>query len=154
MSKGLKIIIIILGIVGVLALLLFGGWTLFSRQAFPKTSGKIKVEGLANPVEILRDEYGVSHIYGETSEDLFFAEGYVHAQERFWQMEFQRRLGSGRLSEIFGESSLATDRYLRHFDFRGSSEEIYASMGEDARRIMDAYSAGVNTYIADRSPSS
>jgi penicillin amidase len=154
MPKGLKIVIIILGIVGVLALLVFGGWTLFSRQAFPKTSGKIKVEGLANAVEILRDEYGVAHIYGETSEDLFFAEGYVHAQERFWQMEFQRRVGSGRLSEIFGESTLATDRFLRHFDFRGSSEEVYASMGDSTRNLMDAYSAGVNAYISERSPSS
>jgi len=138
MSKGLKIALIILGIVGVLALLLFGAWTLFSRQAIPKTSGTVKVEGLANPVDIVRDEYGVAHIYGTTSEDLFFAEGYVHAQERFWQMEFQRRVGSGRLSEIFGESSLATDRFLRHFDFRGSSKAFYASMGQEARTLMDS----------------
>ncbi|MGB3714749.1 MAG: penicillin acylase family protein, partial [Candidatus Promineifilaceae bacterium] len=99
-------------------------------------------------------EYGVPHIYAQTAEDLFFAEGYVHAQERFWQMEFQRRLGSGRLSEIFGESSLSTDRYLRHFNFRESSEEIYASMGDDARELIDAYSAGVNAYISENNPSS
>ncbi|HET6443066.1 MAG TPA: penicillin acylase family protein [candidate division Zixibacteria bacterium] len=154
MAKVLKIAGIVLGVIVVLALILFGAWTWFSRQAIPKTSGTVEVAGLIQPVEIVRDEYSVPHIYGQTPEDLFFAEGYVHAQERFWQMEFQRRLGSGRLSEIFGESSLETDRFLRHFDFRGSSEEIYASMGEEARIILDAYSAGVNAYIMDRSPSS
>ncbi|MFN2188473.1 MAG: penicillin acylase family protein, partial [Candidatus Promineifilaceae bacterium] len=153
MPKLLKIILILLGIIGLLALILFGAWTLFSRRAFPKTEGNVKVEGLAHPVEVLRDEYGVAHIYGETTEDLFFAEGYVHAQERFWQMEFERRVGSGRLSEIFGESTLETDRYLRHFDFRGSSEEIYASMGDEAKKILEAYSEGVNAYINERSPS-
>ncbi|MGB3714609.1 MAG: penicillin acylase family protein, partial [Candidatus Promineifilaceae bacterium] len=97
MPKGLKIAAIGLGVVVVLAVILFGVWTWFSRQAFPKTTGTIEVAGLTQPVEILRDEYGVPHIYAQTAEDLFFAEGYVHAQERFWQMEFQRRLGSGRL---------------------------------------------------------
>jgi penicillin amidase len=152
MPKGLKIGVVVLGVVVVLALIIAGAWTWFSRQAFPKTSGTIVVEGLDQAVEIVRDEYGVAHIYASTPEDLFFAQGYVHAQERFWQMEFQRRLGSGRLSEIFGESSLPTDRYLRHFNFDQSSEEIYDSMGDEARTIVDAYADGVNAYISERSP--
>jgi len=97
MSKTLKVIIIVVLVIVVLGLILWGAWFWFSRQAFPETSGTITVPGLSQPVEIVRDEYGVAHIYAHNAEDLFFAEGYVHAQERFWQMEFRRRLGAGRL---------------------------------------------------------
>jgi putative aminopeptidase FrvX len=78
---------------------------------------------LNKPVEIYRDSNGVAHIYGETTEDLFFAQGYVHAQERFWQMEFQRRVGSGRLSEIIGDATLDTDIYIRTMGFRHLAEQ-------------------------------
>ena len=85
-------------------------------------------------------------------EDLFFAEGYVHAQERFWQMEFQRRVASGRLSEIFGETTLSTDKYLRHFNFTALTEQSYAMLDDETRRVVDAYAAGVNAYIENRKP--
>ncbi|MEZ4515996.1 MAG: penicillin acylase family protein [Chloroflexota bacterium] len=153
MSRGFKALAIILGVIGVLALIAFGAWTWFTRQAIPKVSGTVNLPGLKEPVEIVRDEYGVAHIYASNTEDLFFAEGYVHAQERFWQMEFQRRTGAGRLSEIFGETTLDTDRYLRHFGFYDSTEQAYAMLDDETRRAVDGYTAGVNAYIQDRSPS-
>ncbi len=135
-----------------LALVVGGVGFWYTRQAFPKVSGTVKLQGIRQAVEILRDEYGVAHIYASTPEDLFFAEGYVHAQERFWQMEFQRRIASGRLSEIFGETTLSTDKYLRHFNFSALTEQSYAMLDDETRRIVDAYAAGVNAYIADRDP--
>jgi penicillin amidase len=111
------------------------------------------VPGLSQPVEIVRDEYGVAHIYAHNAEDLFFAEGYVHAQERFWQLEFRRRVGAGRLSEIFGETTLSTDKYLRHFGFHDLTEESYRALNDESRSIVDAYTAGINAYIGDREPS-
>ena len=128
MSRTLKVVGIIFVVIVILAVVLVGGWSWFTRRAFPQTSGTIQVPGLNQPVEVVRDEYGVAHIYAHSPEDLFFAEGYVHAQERFWQMEFQRRVGSGRLSEIFGETTLGTDRYLRHFGFRELSSGSYPKM--------------------------
>lgn len=152
MSRGLKALLIILGIVAVLAIIVVGGWFWLTRRAHPKTSGTINIAGLQQPVEIVRDEYGVAHIYGNSTEDIFFAQGYVHAQERFWQMEFQRRTAAGRLSEIFGETTLETDRYLRHFGFIPSTKDAYTLLDSETKRAIDAYARGVNAYIADRSP--
>jgi penicillin amidase len=112
-----------------------------------------KMEGLSAPVEVYRDEDGVPHIYAENMEDLVFAEGYVHAQDRFWQMEFWRRIGSGRLSELFGEAVLGVDIYIRTVNFRGIAEKEYEMIDEETRRYMEAYSAGVNAYILNKKPS-
>lgn len=152
MSRGLKALLIILGIVAVLIIIVGGVWLWFTRQAHPKTEGEIRVAGLLEPVEIVRDAYGTAHIYANSTEDLFFAEGYTHAQERFWQMEFQRRTAAGRLSEIFGETTLETDRYLRHFGFRQSTEGAYAMLDAETKKAIDAYARGVNAYIAGRRP--
>ena len=97
----------------VLFLLLAEGCNFIPRRSFPKEKGIISVEGLIAPVEVVRDKYGVPHIYAQTVEDLFFAQGYVHAQDRLWQMEFNRRTGAGRLSEVLGEATLKEDRFLR-----------------------------------------
>jgi len=152
MRKGWKVIGIVVIVLAVIGLALWGAWTLFSRQAIPKTSGAIQVAGLSQPVEVVRDQYGVAHIYAHTPEDLFFAEGYIHAQERFWQMEFRRRLASGRLSEIFGEATLSTDEYLRYFGFHDLAQKAYEMMDDEARQVADAYAAGVNAYISTRKP--
>src|SRR4026207_322601 len=95
---------ITIAVIAALALILLTVWLWFTHRAFPQTGGTITVKGLAAPVQIYRDEYGGQPISATTQEDLFFAEGYTHAQERFWQMEFQRRVGSARLSEILGKS--------------------------------------------------
>jgi penicillin G amidase len=152
MSKGLKFFGSLVLILALIAVALWGAFTWFTRQAFPQTSGNIKIDGIQSPVEIVRDEHGVAHIYAQNSADLFFAQGYVHAQERFWQMEFQRRVGSGRLSEIFGENTLETDIYLRHYGFTELAAQAYELMDPDTQKIVDAYTAGINAYIGRRSP--
>jgi len=111
-----------------------------------------KVEGLSAPVEIYRDTEGIPHIYAETMEDLLFAQGYVHAQDRFWQMEFWRRIGSGRLSELFGEAVLGIDIYIRTVNFKGLAEEEYVIMDDETRKYLESYAAGVNAYILDKKP--
>lgn len=83
------------------------------RRPLPRVSGRLKLPGLAEPVQVLRDRWGVPHIYAASARDLFMAQGYVHAQDRLWQMELQRRTGHGRLAELFGEIALDTDRLDR-----------------------------------------
>ena len=122
------------------------------RRAFPKTRGTLTVNGLDAPVEIVRDTYGVPHIYAHSSEDLFFSQGYVHAQDRFWQMEFQRRVAGGRLSELFGGKVLETDIFLRTLGFEHVAEEEYKHLDVAEKRNLDAYVAGVNAYITNRKP--
>src|SRR5690606_23556689 len=152
MSKGLRVAAIIAGVIAVLALALTGAWLVFSRQAYPRERGTVSVPGLTAPVEILRDPYGVPHIYAENSHDLFFAQGYVHAQDRFWQMEFWRRIGAGRLSEYFGEATLGTDIYLRTVGFARIAEQEYETASPEIRAALDAYAEGVNAYISGRRP--
>jgi penicillin amidase len=102
------ILVVILAVSVLLAILIPYNIT----RSFPKTEGQIQVSGLNAPVEVFRDSFGVPHIYASTAHDLFFAQGYIHAQDRFWQMDFWRHIGSGRLSEMFGDAQLETDQVL------------------------------------------
>src|SRR3989304_6961459 len=94
-------------------LILAGGVALLIRRSFPQTSGEVGLPGLHSRVEILRDPSGIPHIYAQDEHDLFMAQGYVHAQDRFWQMDFWRHIGAGRLAEMFGESQVETDAFIR-----------------------------------------
>ena len=94
-------------------------------KSFPKIDGELQLEGLNAPVDIYRDKMGIPHIYATTSHDLFFAQGYVHAQERFWQMDFYRHVGEGRTAEMFGKSSVDTDKFLTTLGWRNRSEQEY-----------------------------
>ncbi len=131
-------------------ILALGGLIWFLRRFLPQTEGTITVPGLEEPVEILRDRWGVPHIYARSEHDLFFAQGYVHAQERLWQMELQRRLGSGRLSEIFGEATLEIDRLFRVVGLNRAAEAEAAALEGDTLRALEAYAAGVNAYLKQR----
>jgi penicillin G amidase len=124
---------------------LFLNWQGQRREA--QIAGTIELEGLNKPVEVLRDRWGVPHIYASSNHDLFFAQGFVHAQDRLWQMELDRRLASGRLSELFGETTLETDRSTRTLGFRrlGSADLMHSS--ESVRAMMAAYASGVNAFI-------
>jgi len=153
MRKPLRNIIIIFGSLIFVFIVLFGSWTLYLRRSHPRTSGTVELEGLTSSVEIYRDKDGIPHIYAQTEEDMFFAQGYVHAQDRFWQMEFWRRIGFGRLAEMFGEGVLGTDIYLRTVGFAHIAQQEYEQIDADSRRILDAYAAGVNAYILNRKPS-
>jgi penicillin G amidase len=123
------------------------GLLLFVRRPLPKTKGTVHLPGLKGEVEVIRDRWGVPHIYATSEEDLFFAKGYVHAQDRLWQMEFQRRLAAGRLSEVIGEATLEFDRIFRILGLYRAAEADLAVLEPGSRRILDAYAAGVNAYI-------
>jgi penicillin amidase len=113
--------------------------------------GTLKVRGLAASVQVVRDTWGVPHIYAQSTDDLFFAQGYVAAQDRLWQMEMWRRAAEGRLSEILGPSALARDRMARLLKYRGPMTDAeWASCHPEGRRIMTAFASGVNAYIAER----
>ena len=118
-------------------------------KSFPKIDGEIQLEGLDQPVDIYRDEMGIPHIYASTQHDLFFAQGYIHAQDRFWQMDFWRHIGSGTLSEMFGKSQLDTDMFLRTLGWKQTAEQEYEELQPTSKVILESYVAGVNAYLTD-----
>lgn len=118
-------------------------------RSFPQTTGQLQLPGLEAPVEIYRDSFGVPHIYASTSHDLFFAQGYVHAQDRFWQMDFWRHIGSGRLTELLGEGLLETDQILRTLGFARIAQEELDTFDPTSLAIIESYSAGVNAYLEE-----
>jgi penicillin G amidase len=123
------------------------------RRSFPETSGRLMVSGLKGQVEVLRDSFGVPQVYADNPEDLFLAQGYVQAQDRFFEMDFRRHLAAGRLSELFGNSQLESDTYIRTLGWRRVAEQELALLAPSTRRYLDAYAAGVNAFIADRAAS-
>ena len=125
-----------------------GFW--LTRRSFPQTDGTVSVAGLENPVAVERDEGGIPLIRASNSHDLFFAQGYVHAQDRFWQMDAWRHIGAGRLSEMFGEGQVETDMFLRTLGFERLAEEELAMASPEAREALEAYADGVNAYLAER----
>jgi penicillin amidase len=129
----------------------FFAWDLATRS-FPQQSGQIVVDGLSAPVEILRSQQGVPHIYAQSDRDLFFAQGYTHAQDRFWQMDFFRHIGRGRLAEMFGSSQLETDLFLQTLGWERIAEQEFAALDSSTRQILQAYSDGVNAYLEGRRP--
>src|SRR6476620_9349458 len=117
--------------------------------------GSITIPGLDSAVDVRRDRWGVPHIYARTEHDLFFAQGFVAAQDRLWQMEMWRRQAEGRLAEVLGARAVERDRLARLFRYRGSSDAEWAAYGPNARAIVGSFVAGVNAYIArvkDRPP--
>ncbi len=120
------------------------------RRPLPKTKGTLHLQGTYRPhetIEIITDCYGVPHIYAQNEDALYFAQGYTHAQERLWQMELNRRIGSGRLCEIFGEIALETDRFCRRLGMHRAASAEVERLTEHSKRILDAYARGVNAYI-------
>lgn len=135
---------VILGLLLVIAV--FGLITV--RRSFPALSGRLQVSGLVEEVEVLRDAYGIPHIYAANEHDLAMAQGYIEAQDRFWQMDFWRHIGSGRLSEMFGESQLETDIFLRTLGWARVVEEELETIDPDTLSMLQAYADGVNAYLA------
>src|SRR5215470_11377572 len=116
-------------------------------SALAQTEGRIKLRGLQKPVKVLRDEWGIAHIYAETQDDLFFAQGLVAAQDRLWQMDLWRRVGEGKLAEVLGPSAVERDRFARLIRYRGDLKAEYESYASDARQIIEAFVRGVNTQV-------
>ena len=125
-----------------------GSFDELARRSLAQLGGELDVPGLREPVEVLRDEWGIPHIYAQNVDDLFMAQGYVMAQDRLWQMEMWRRWHEGRLSEIFGPEAFDYDLRTRQMMFRGPWDESeWTSYHPDGERIFTAHAAGVNAYI-------
>jgi penicillin amidase len=131
-----------------LAIFAAAGGYVYLRRSLPQVDGTVKVAGLSAPIEIIRDADAVPHIIAATKLDGLFGLGYAHAQDRLWQMEFQRRIGHGRLSEVLGAATLPQDRFLRTVGFGRAARTAWASMPEWAKRQVNAYVGGVNAFIA------
>jgi penicillin amidase len=116
-------------------------------SALAQTDGSVKLKGLQKPVGVIRDEWGVAHIYAETQDDLFFAQGFVAAQDRLWQMDLWRRVGEGKLAEVLGPSAVERDRFARLIRYRGDMKSEYESYAPDAKQIIEAFVRGVNAQI-------
>ncbi len=147
----LAILLILILIVTVAGFLIYRN---FTQGPLPQHDGTIEVSGLNDTVEILRDAWGVPHIYASNTYDLFFGQGFTQAQDRWWQMEFYRHTGSGTIQELTGktESLLGTDIYLRTMGFRNVAQrELEETYTEDEVNLLQAFADGVNAYITDRS---
>lgn len=147
-TVGITLFSIVAGLV-VLALVGVGFLTYTVQRSFPQLSGEVTVPGLDDEVTVQRDVLGIPTITADSSHDLFFAQGFVHAQDRFWEMDFRRHVTSGRLSELFGESQLGTDKFLRTLGWHAIAEQEVAALDETERAYYEAYADGVNAYLAE-----
>ena len=121
-----------------------------AKAALSPIEGSRQVRGLAAPVDVVRDRWGVPHIFAQSAEDLFLAQGYVMAQDRLWQMEMWRRTAEGRLAEVLGAAAVPRDRYARLLKYRGPADDKELTIYHpEARKIMTAYVAGVNALIEE-----
>ena len=134
----------------VLAAVAAGGGYLWLRGSLPEIDGERAASGLTAPVEVVRDRHGVPHLLARNEEDALFALGYVHAQDRLWQMEMNRRIGAGRLAEVLGAPALGTDRLLRMLGLYRRAEATLAHLSPGARHRLDAYVNGVNAWMESR----
>jgi len=118
------------------------------RAALPELGGTATLDGLDGPVEIFRDALGVPHLRAGTTHNAFFAQGYVHAQDRLWQMDYDRRRAAGRWAEWAGPAWVEQDILMRRLGLAASAEADYAASDTETRAMFDAYAAGVNAFIA------
>jgi penicillin amidase len=133
----------LLALAGVAAVL---AWWLAARS-LPDYEANVEVAGLAAPVEIVRDNASVPHVFAATDADAFFALGYAHAQDRLWQMTMLRRTAQGRLSEVFGARTLPVDTLMRRLDLYRLATSSVEAQDPSAREALEAYSAGVNAWL-------
>src|SRR4029079_15333970 len=116
--------------------------------SLPQIDGTITVAGASAPIDVVRDADAIPHIFAATKADALFGLGYVHAEGRLWQMELQRRIGFGRLSEVLGAAALPQDRFLRTVGFGPAAKSSWESTAARARQQIDAYVAGVNAFLS------
>ncbi|MGV9315442.1 penicillin acylase family protein [Streptomyces sp. NPDC003691] len=143
----LFVIVLVLALLGGVG---YGGyWGVDAvRASFPQTTGEISVPGLKGRVEVKRDDYGVPQIYADSDEDLFRAQGFVQAQDRFWEMDVRRHMTAGRLSEMFGSGQVKTDAFLRTLGWRKVAQQEYdTKLTPKTKAYLEAYSEGVNAYL-------
>ncbi len=124
---------------------------IYVNRTFPALDGELKAAGLKAPVSVSRDAADVTHIKAQTPQDAWFAIGYVHAQERGWQLEFNRRVMHGELSEAFGPATLDTDKLLRTLGIMQAAERQWQGLPAEGKSAMQAYSDGINAFYAQSS---
>jgi penicillin amidase len=125
---------------------LFLVWTV--QRSFPQTSGSLALSGLQAQVTVQRDDRGIPTVTADSTHDLFYVQGFVHAQDRFWEMDFRRHVTSGRVAELFGPSQAGTDAFLRTLDWHGIAQKEVDAMDATTRGYYQAYADGVNAYLA------
>lgn len=126
------------------------GLAWLSKDSFPQTDGALEMVGLHRPVKIFRDRLGIPHLRAENIHDVIFAQGYVHAQDRLWQMDFSRRLVSGRLAEVAGSAVVSLDRAMRILGLRGIAVREFDLLDPETQALLEAYASGVNARIQQR----
>lgn len=136
--------IVVAGLLAALALVFYG----LARRAWPEVDGRLAVAGLQAPVEIVRVEPGVPHLYARNAHDLFFAQGYVHAQDRLWQMELNLFVGRGEVAALFGEGGLEIDKVIRTFGLAQAAERDWQALSPATRALLTAYADGVNAFLS------
>nr|WP_145492530.1 MULTISPECIES: penicillin acylase family protein [Streptomyces] len=154
-KKGRKArLLVLLLVLAVIAGIAYGGyWSVSTvRASLPQTTGSITLDGLSGPVDVKRDGNGIPQIYASSDADLFMAQGYVQAQDRFYEMDVRRHMTAGRLSEMFGKSQVKNDEFLRTLGWqRVAKQEYDTKLSASAKSYLDAYSKGVNAYLKGKS---
>lgn len=117
------------------------------ERSLPQYEGEVQIEDLKRPINIYRDSFAVAHIEAETDDDAYYGLGYVHAEERLFQMDFNRRIGQGRLAEVLGKDALIADRWSRTIGFNRIADEMWRKSSKETQKALIAYSQGVNAYI-------
>ncbi|MFD9002001.1 penicillin acylase family protein [Streptomyces sp. NPDC059582] len=146
----LLVLVLVLAIIGGVA---YGAyWSISTvRASFPQTTGSITLQGLSGPVDVKRDGYGIPQVYASSDEDLFMAQGYVQAQDRFYEMDVRRHMTSGRLSEMFGKDQVENDEFLRTLGWdRVAKVEYDTKLSPSTKKYLQAYAKGVNAYLAGK----
>ena len=148
---------VVIAVVLLLVAVVGGGsyWSISTvRDSFPQTTGSLKVGELDDPVTVKRDGKGIPQIYADNAEDLFLAQGFVQAQDRFWEMDVRRHMTAGRLSEMFGEDTVRTDAFIRTLGWREVAKKEYQKLAPSTKKYLKAFSKGVNAYMKDHKGSS
>jgi len=141
---------LLLALLPILLLAVLGLMLWYRQASLPVQEGTLNVAGLEHPVRILRDDAGVPSISADSEADALFALGFVHAQDRLWQMEFERRLGQGRLAELLGPDALPTDRFLRTIGIARRAQSMVAEQDGEMLALLQSYCAGINAYLDSR----
>ncbi len=151
MKRSRKLVLTLAAILLLVVLLPVGAFYWRLRHALPQYDGEVKLAGLHQPVRILRDPRAVPHIYAQSLDDLLFAQGFVHAQERLWQMDFLRRAARGQLAEILGAAALELDKQNRLLALGSAADRAFEALDDQDRAQLEAYAGGVNAFIRSRS---
>ena len=150
-----RVLVVAAATIAVLAGVLGIGAATAVRRSLPDRDGEVELPGLSAGVTVRRDAQGVPQVYADSAIDLFMAQGFVQAQDRFFEMDYRRHVTAGRLSELVGSSTdaLQADKVIRTLGWRRVAEQELPRLSPATRRYLQAYADGVNAYVAGRSPS-